>query len=378
MKKIAILFLVAAGFLSPSAEAAVFPDVPDTHWAAKEIEYLSSRGIIKGGSNGMYNKDAPVTKAQAAAVLVRANNLPLTNVPNPGFSDVPVSHRFYKEIAAAVHAGWFSKSKNFQPDSHLKRVEMAKSTQLAFHIKGTLPVEWKDMSASDVNNAYVTPLLASGITSGYTATMFNPSLRVTRAQFAVFMARALDTKFRLPVIAYPRRAAEDIYYPQFVDTAGKTDFTFLNAFYQEKGQELVVEGEEKKKRPGGSYGYIIDYTIPRMDKEYVSVLFEEYSFADGAPGYPQLFSYNHDMNTRTLLSVHDLALRPGYEKAVLERLNRPSGYRYSYRGNVSSLDEVAYQFYLKPDQFIMYLHPSQYVPYAKDTLEFSMPYSMIR
>ena len=29
--------------------------------------------------------------------------------PNAGFSDVPVTHPFYKEIATAVNAGWFKR-----------------------------------------------------------------------------------------------------------------------------------------------------------------------------------------------------------------------------------------------------------------------------
>ena len=149
-KWISLLFIVSLFFMGASqkAEAKTFPDVPSTHWAAKEIGYLSDLGILKGGTNGQFNKEASVTRAEAAAILVRAKGLSTANVTNPGFSDVPVSHFFYKEIAAAVNAGWFSKGPKFNPDAQLKRVDMAKITALAFGISGTVPVEWQDVGPS--------------------------------------------------------------------------------------------------------------------------------------------------------------------------------------------------------------------------------------
>src|SRR3954462_585496 len=103
-KWISLIFIMSLFFVGTSqkAEAKAFPDVPSTHWAAKEIYYLSDLGVLKGGTNGNFNKDASVTRAEAAAILVRAKKLPLTNVKNPGFNDVSVSDRFYREIAAAI------------------------------------------------------------------------------------------------------------------------------------------------------------------------------------------------------------------------------------------------------------------------------------
>lgn len=387
MKKYSVFMMIVAflfSFSAPRAEAATFSDVPSTHWAAKEISHLSDKGIIKGGSNGKYNKDASVTKAQAAAILVRAKKLPLTNLPNPGFSDVPASHPFYKEIAAAVNAGWFSKGAKFQPDNQLKRIEMAKITQLAFDIKGSVPVQWEDMNTSYSGNAYVTPLLASGITSGYTATTFNPSAKVTRAQFAVFTARAMDASFRVKVINYPKRAAEGIYYPQFVDTTNKHDFTYLNNYYRELGVELVAERNsimelaQEDDWMGEYYDFVVDYSVPRADLSYISVLFESYQYTGGAHGYEMLFSGNYDVKNESFISLDDLALKSNYEWSVINRINQMNRENYMSFGGPESLDELQYQFYMTPSGFVMFLNPYEYAPYAAGIREFLMPYSMIR
>ncbi len=386
---IAMLLALFVGLSAAPAEAATFSDVPSTHWAAKEISYLSDRGILKGGSNGKYNKDASVTKAQAAAILVRAKKLSLTNVPNPKFSDVPTSHPFYKEIAAAVNAGWFSKGTKFQPDNQLKRVEMAKITQLAFDVKGSVPVQWEDMNTSYSGNTYVTPLLASGITSGYTTTTFNPSAKVTRAQFAVFVARAMDSKFRLKVVNYPKRAAEGIYYPQFVDTTKQHDFSSLNSYFRESGSDLVAERDEIMELAqeddylGEYYEFVVDYTVPRADGNYISVLFESYQYTGGAHGYEQLFADNYDVKSNSFISLDDLATKYYYEENVIDRINTQA-YAMQNRGQIGfwdglySLDEHQYQFYMKPNGFVMFFNPYEYGPYSDSIRQFTMPYSLIR
>ena len=162
-------------------------------------------------------------------------------MPDPGSKDVPTSYRFYKEIAAAVNAGWFQKADKFNPTASLKRVDMAKITASAFDIRGSVPVEWEDMGRDYHGSAYITPLLANGITSGFTTTTFKPSDFVTRTQMAVFTARAINPEYRIKVISYPKHAGEGIYYPQFKDSTGKNNFSSLNSHFQAEGCKLVKE-----------------------------------------------------------------------------------------------------------------------------------------
>lgn len=387
--QIALIIILFLGCVPLSgAEAARYSDVPETHWSAKEVYYLSDLGVLKGGSNGKFNKDAPVTRAQAAAILVRAKKLPLDNVPNPGFKDVPTSHPFYKEIAAAVNAGWFSKAGSFNPNGQLKRVEMAKITAAAFSLSGSVPVEWEDMARAHWGTPYVSSLVANGITAGYTATKYQPSGVVTRAQFAVFTARALNSKFRMNIVAYPKKAAQGIFYPQFKDTEGVRDFALLNEEYAEVGRELVSIRKEvmdlakEDSSLGKYYQYTVSYKVTRADASYTSVVFESYQYTGGAHGYEQLFSYNYDVKKEDFMSLDDLAQKQGYKRAVIDRINAQA-YALAKKGRISwegleSLNEHQQQFYMTNTGFVMYFNPYEYGPYSDGIREFALPYSLIR
>lgn len=43
-----------------------FKDVPEDFWAKEEIEFLSSKGVIKGYHDGTFKPNEPVKRVQAA------------------------------------------------------------------------------------------------------------------------------------------------------------------------------------------------------------------------------------------------------------------------------------------------------------------------
>jgi hypothetical protein len=49
-----------------------FMDVPETHWAAKAIDELSEKGIIKGYEDGTFRPDEPISRAEVAVMISRA------------------------------------------------------------------------------------------------------------------------------------------------------------------------------------------------------------------------------------------------------------------------------------------------------------------
>ncbi|WP_052728541.1 S-layer homology domain-containing protein [Domibacillus tundrae] len=121
MKRIAVSFLVLILFLTTlsfgnQAEAAEkYKDISSNHWAAKEIEYLSNKGVIGGFKDGTFKPNANVTKAQASIMIVRALGLNLNNRPNPNFADVGTGSTSYKSIATMIDEGYFSKTSKFYP-----------------------------------------------------------------------------------------------------------------------------------------------------------------------------------------------------------------------------------------------------------------------
>jgi hypothetical protein len=84
----------------PSGPGAGFNDVTGTF--AADINAIAAAGITQGCSPGYFCPDAPLTRAQMAAFMVRAFDLPTG--PDAGFGDV-VGHQFINEINSLTAAG---------------------------------------------------------------------------------------------------------------------------------------------------------------------------------------------------------------------------------------------------------------------------------
>ena len=92
----------------PSAKRTMSPqtfsDLSTDLWCYKEIELLYSIGSIDGYGDGTFRPNAPVTRAEFAALAARWAGLDRSN--DAKFSDVTTSHWAYGEINAAAAAGW--------------------------------------------------------------------------------------------------------------------------------------------------------------------------------------------------------------------------------------------------------------------------------
>ena len=189
------------GFVASSYLKLQFHDVPATHYAEDEIDYLVDRGILYGVGNDNFGMGQPLTRWQAVLLITRANNVSLDNRPDPGFTDVPKNHPQYNEIAAAVDEGLFKgvSDNKFEPDATLTRSQMAVVLQRLYQFpEASTGHPFTDIAA-DWYADEVARLYHSGITEGVdvTKTKFGPEMIVTREQFAVFMVRAMDETFRL-------------------------------------------------------------------------------------------------------------------------------------------------------------------------------------
>jgi len=52
-----------------------FPDVTDTYWAYKHIEYCVENGVVQGYEDGLYHPEIVVTRDQMAVYIARAFGL---------------------------------------------------------------------------------------------------------------------------------------------------------------------------------------------------------------------------------------------------------------------------------------------------------------
>ncbi|MDA8233785.1 MAG: S-layer homology domain-containing protein [Clostridia bacterium] len=167
----------------------------ERHWAAKEVTALVQKGIINGMGNNTFGPQLKVTRAQLAAMLVRAVELPLTEA-TAEFKDVPRHHWANQEIAAAKKAGIISgyPGESFKPESPASRGEIAKMIATAFklEVKGS-PVGFKDIKENYWAYQFILTLKSNGITSGYEDGTFRPKNNTTRAETAALIHRAMAT-----------------------------------------------------------------------------------------------------------------------------------------------------------------------------------------
>ncbi|MFD2446727.1 N-acetylmuramoyl-L-alanine amidase [Bacillus sp. CGMCC 1.16607] len=181
MSLIVLLLFPLSGLKS---EAAVtFRDVATDFRAYKEIAYLTEGKIVQGDGSNFYPY-REVTRAEAIAMLGRAIDLNGTKRVTD-FSDVPMNTFASGYIQSAVEKHIITESGTFHPNQPIKRGEMALFISRAFRYEG---------QATEIEAA--NELKTRGIASGISSTDFGYSLNIKRADFAVFLARAINYQLR--------------------------------------------------------------------------------------------------------------------------------------------------------------------------------------
>ncbi|MDV2886383.1 S-layer homology domain-containing protein [Alkalihalophilus pseudofirmus] len=183
-----------------SAEAKTFPDVPQEFWAYPYISELSSAGVIGGYRDGYFRPNQIITRQQAAAMLVSALELDIENRPTPTFVDMPSDPRMQKIIATVADEGILNGSGNrFRPGEPVNRAQMAAILSRSFaREQGGQYVLFRDVEEDHWARGPIVRVASNGIAGGYREDLtFRPSEATTRAQFSVFLVRALNEERRL-------------------------------------------------------------------------------------------------------------------------------------------------------------------------------------
>lgn len=127
MKNLLKALMALAVAIIGTVPAFAFPDVSDTYWAAPQIKLLSEQGVIVGYPDGTFKPDADVTRAEFAAMAIRALGQQHTKVAQPiNFSDIDENHWAYEDIQKAVYFDLISAGKEgelFRPDDSVSRAE---------------------------------------------------------------------------------------------------------------------------------------------------------------------------------------------------------------------------------------------------------------
>ena len=179
------------------SDEASFEDLEGFSWAEDAVYSLKKKGIVLGRGDNRFDPDAPVTRDEFTAMLIRALDI-YDPEANADFDDVPESHWCYSYIASAKKSGIINgRSEHiFGPGDGILRYEAAIMTHNAMKVLG-YEFEYAADSFTDTKELdesirnMVGELSMSGVICGVGNGMFEPYSGATRAQTAVIIYRML-------------------------------------------------------------------------------------------------------------------------------------------------------------------------------------------
>ena len=143
--------------------------------AAYGASQLQNRGIVQGDEHGRLNQDAALTRAEAFAAIVRL--LALEPGEDPGYSDVSPEDWYYGIASAARAVGIAEAADTFDPHRTVTRAEFTVMAARAMETVGWLEIpEEGDRSALDMVDAEAIPDWAVG---AYLALQDSAALLIT-------------------------------------------------------------------------------------------------------------------------------------------------------------------------------------------------------
>ncbi|WP_458411770.1 S-layer homology domain-containing protein [Schinkia sp. CFF1] len=195
----AMVASVAAPVLVPAVQAAGnFSDVNSDAFYSKAVNELASKGIIGGYSDGTFQPNKQVTRAEAAKIL--AYDLGLTSKQAiSNFTDVNERDWFFQPVTALAASRGIGgyEDDTFKPNKTITRAEMASLLVKAYGLEenSTTAIPFTDVPVDSWYRGAVEVLYANNVTSGKGAVnRFAPNDPVTRGEIAVFIQRASQVK----------------------------------------------------------------------------------------------------------------------------------------------------------------------------------------
>jgi len=144
--------------------------------------------------DGKFNPGNTLSREHAAVILSRVFNLDTSVASTQQFKDVPKTHRYYNEINAIASANLVGGKGDgtFDPAGQLTRAQMAAILVKAYKLSGESSKKFKDVPTSHWAYKQVHILAESGITTGNEKGNFEPNKPVNRAQFSAFLYRSIN------------------------------------------------------------------------------------------------------------------------------------------------------------------------------------------
>lgn len=178
----------------PKPVLKTFNDIPEGYWAKKPIEYLATLGIMGGYPDQTFRPGGTLTRAELAALLVKAKEFKVEGVKKSFFSDVRPMDWSAPYIDIAVRRKYVKgyPDGTFQPNQSITRAEAAAvfANFSGIYVKSKV----KERVFPDVSkDHWASPAIAAGKQEGFFEYMsggnFSPNASLTRAEAAEILSK---------------------------------------------------------------------------------------------------------------------------------------------------------------------------------------------
>ncbi len=233
---------------------SVFPDIAG-HWAAPFIEVLVAKGLISGLPSGNFAPDAPINRAQYAALIAKAFNIQAKN-QNPNFTDIKRDFWAAPAIAAAANMGFISgfPDGTFRPEQNITKVQALVSMVSGLKLSGgntNLLLGYSDRAQIP---SYATSAVAIATQNLLVVNYpqideLQPMRDISRAEVAALIYQGLLTQRNLKAITSPYIVTPVTNVPSFSDLTGHWAEDFIRPLVSMNLTSGFADGTYQPDKP---------------------------------------------------------------------------------------------------------------------------------
>lgn len=226
------------------------------HWATAFVEALVSKGAISGFGDGTFAPDAPITRAQYAAIIAKTFQLSASNKVNK-FSDVKSDFWAASAIFAAAENGFVSgfPDGSFRPGLNLTKIQAIVSIVNGLKLSNGNPnllTLYRDRAQipSYATNAVALATQKQLIVNYPDTEQLEPLRDITRAEVAALVYQALVISSNEKAIASPYIVTPDVdNIASFSDLKGHWAEAFIRGLANMGLTQGFADGNYQPDKP---------------------------------------------------------------------------------------------------------------------------------
>ncbi|WP_239454441.1 S8 family peptidase [Bacillus suaedaesalsae] len=185
--------LVQMPIVSEPTSSNTFKDVKATDWFANDVKSLREKHIVNGYPDGTFRPNEYITRAEALSMIGNAIGLTggtretsFIDVSPSSFASGYIQSAFEQKIASGFPNGYF------YPNAPITRGDAAQFFVRGFQFPPTDEPSFRDVKPEYYGFSGVNSLKKAGVTGGYPDGTYKPNNKITRAELAAFLVRALN------------------------------------------------------------------------------------------------------------------------------------------------------------------------------------------